>query len=319
MTPLRSSGILLALLFAGTLPAFAQTTRTVVSDDGTVRAEAALVPERPTLADNPCLHIDVSCAPTQTVRPPEFGKRYGRFRVAAFRALPETITDGKRTASFLLTLEPTAGGENSLPPIELEIVSDANGESPIRLTLPSASVNISSQSAGASLDALAGARPERFNRFGPLAAALVLCAAILASILYFRRKKQMESLLAVVESPSDRAVRELDELLRSKLHRTDIKLFYLKLTGIVRRFIEETTGLRAPEETTEEFLETLRTKGQKFFDPQMRLDMGRFLEFSDLVKFAKFQPAEQEILEGHQKALTVVRHDFSPEPKGGEA
>jgi hypothetical protein len=37
------------------------------------------------------------------------------------------------------------------------------------------------------------------------------------------------------------------------------KEFYLRLTGIVRQYIEGTTGIRAPEQTTEEFLRDVRS------------------------------------------------------------
>ena len=37
-----------------------------------------------------------------------------------------------------------------------------------------------------------------------------------------------------------------------------VKEFYLRLTGIVRQYVEDTTGIRAPEQTTEEFLRDMR-------------------------------------------------------------
>jgi hypothetical protein len=38
-----------------------------------------------------------------------------------------------------------------------------------------------------------------------------------------------------------------------------VKAFYLRLTGIVRQYVEDTTGIRAPEQTTEEFLRDMRS------------------------------------------------------------
>ena len=34
----------------------------------------------------------------------------------------------------------------------------------------------------------------------------------------------------------------------------EFALYYMELTAVVRRYIERTTGVRAPEQTTEEFL-----------------------------------------------------------------
>ena len=39
-----------------------------------------------------------------------------------------------------------------------------------------------------------------------------------------------------------------------------VKEFYLRLTGIVRQYVEDTTGIRAPEQTTEEFLRDMRSR-----------------------------------------------------------
>ena len=39
-----------------------------------------------------------------------------------------------------------------------------------------------------------------------------------------------------------------------------VKEFYLRLTGIVRQYVEDTTGIRAPEQTTEEFLRDIRSR-----------------------------------------------------------
>ena len=43
---------------------------------------------------------------------------------------------------------------------------------------------------------------------------------------------------------------ELHQLSHSGLADSDVKRFYVELTAIVRRYIERTTGIRAPEQTT---------------------------------------------------------------------
>jgi hypothetical protein len=72
-----------------------------------------------------------------------------------------------------------------------------------------------------------------------------------------------------------------------------VKEFYLRLTGIVRQYVEDTTGIRAPEQTTEEFLRDMRSRA--VFPPERSARLAEFLEAADLIKYAGQQPAEGQI------------------------
>jgi hypothetical protein len=90
-------------------------------------------------------------------------------------------------------------------------------------------------------------------------------------------------------SPRERALEELSELLARKLiEKALVKDFYIELTMVVRRYIERQHRVRAPEQTTEEFLTAVSD------DPHFGADvverLSRFLEAADLVKFAAYQP-----------------------------
>ena len=67
-----------------------------------------------------------------------------------------------------------------------------------------------------------------------------------------------------------------------------VKEFYLRLTGIVRQYVEDTTGIRAPEQTTEEFLRDMRSRAA--FPPERSVRLAEFLEAADLIKYAGQQP-----------------------------
>jgi hypothetical protein len=60
---------------------------------------------------------------------------------------------------------------------------------------------------------------------------------------------------------------------------------------VVRRYIERTHGIRAPEQTTEEFL-AAATRHPRFTPPVLA-SLRTFLESSDLVKFAGQQATPQ--------------------------
>lgn len=86
-------------------------------------------------------------------------------------------------------------------------------------------------------------------------------------------------------SPIERAMAELQRLLSRNLPSRGLyKEFYIELTLIVRRYIERTHGIRAPEQTTQEFLAA--AAHQQAFTPEVIAQLRTFLESADLVKFA---------------------------------
>ena len=83
-----------------------------------------------------------------------------------------------------------------------------------------------------------------------------------------------------------------------------IKEFYLRLTGIVRQYVEDTTGIRAPEQTTEEFLRDMRSR--QVFPRERSGRLAEFLEAADLIKYAGQQPQEGQIDEAISRAREFV-------------
>ena len=68
----------------------------------------------------------------------------------------------------------------------------------------------------------------------------------------------------------------------------------------MRFYIERRFGVRAPEQTTEEFLEAVSRDG--VFDSPTRSTLKQFLYHCDMVKFAKFRPEMEQI----QKTIDVT-------------
>ena len=82
-----------------------------------------------------------------------------------------------------------------------------------------------------------------------------------------------------------------------------MKLFYVELTAIVRRYIERTKGIHAPEQTTQEFLQEISRR--KDFPAEQSRRLRSFLEAADLVKFAAHQPREEDVEESFRRAKCV--------------
>jgi len=136
---------------------------------------------------------------------------------------------------------------------------------------------------------------------------ILLLAALAISGFFYWKKKTGKKLPAAVQLlPEEIALQELDRLLSEDLlARGAIKLFHLRISDILRRYIENRFGLKAPERTTEEFLiELSRAKsfGNALLGSHTTL-LAEFLTQCDLVKFARHEPTIAE----SEKTVVICR------------
>lgn len=71
-----------------------------------------------------------------------------------------------------------------------------------------------------------------------------------------------------------------------------VKVFYYRVSAILRGYLERRFHVSAPEMTTEEFLVASATGTH--FEPATRAELQLFLEACDLVKYARFSPDPDE-------------------------
>lgn len=141
------------------------------------------------------------------------------------------------------------------------------------------------------------------------AIAAVLLVIGVAFWLWKRRqpKAPVPPVLRVL-SPYEFAMKALQRL---REENPEVEEYYTRLSNIVRQFLEEQFGLRAPERTTEEFLREL-SQGSRLTVEQKQL-LEAFLLESDLVKFAKLRPDEADRQRAFDAAEKFVR-DAVPTP-----
>ena len=109
-------------------------------------------------------------------------------------------------------------------------------------------------------------------------------------------------------SPKERALTELAELLARRLTETEhVREFYYELTMIVRRYIERAHRVRAPEQTTEEFL-TAASRDPRFTPPVIAR-LRAFLQAADLVKYAAVRPEAGAVEQAVQTARSYFETD----------
>ena len=134
-------------------------------------------------------------------------------------------------------------------------------------------------------------------------------------MIAFRRRKR-RPIEPPRRTPEEIAQEALALLLAENLPaRGLVKEFYLRLTGIVRQYVEDTTGLRAPEQTTEEFLRDMRSRN--VFPRERSARLAEFLEAADLVKYAGQRPEEGQIDQAVARAHEFVNAAPAPAVMAG--
>lgn len=131
--------------------------------------------------------------------------------------------------------------------------------------------------------------------------------AVLASLLVgwwlwrrWQARVQAEPVVPTIPAP----VRARQRLEAALAWLEQPKPFVTAVSDALRDYLEEAFQLRAPEQTTEEFLVALQESAM--LSPQQKSSLRDFLESCDMVKFAKYEPLDSELRELHGYALQLV-------------
>jgi hypothetical protein len=139
---------------------------------------------------------------------------------------------------------------------------------------------------------------------------MILVALVLAWRYAHRRMTHIP-----VTPPVPAHLRAKQMLERALAFIVEPKQFCTLVSNTIRTYLEERFNFRAPERTTEEFLRELQTTD--LLTAEQKESLGKFLESCDLVKFAKYEPRENELRELHSAALLLVEETEPTETKSG--
>jgi HAMP domain-containing protein len=318
-----SRGGLAALVLAAALSAPAGAGEEPLAshvETGPVSADVRVTPAEPVIGDPLLLELEVRAEPGVELLMPEFGEALGRFAITAFAPAAEIADDGGTIARQRYTLQPARSGEQTVPPLLVEFVDRRPGRDPApegldayellteRIDFEVSSVlppdaPLEPRPPLGPLPPMAGPAAPRWPWV--VGAVVVLAAAApfaARSFLAARSRSRRRSAYEVARG-------ELDALLYGpRPDASGMDAFFVKLSGIVRRYLETRFGLLAPELTTEEFLDAL-SSSPELVRSHRELLQG-FLHRADLVKFAHHVPdraALQDSIDSAQRFLEETR------------
>lgn len=259
-----------------------------------VAVEASAGPTRVTVGDRILYTLVISVPKGLEVTPPALGQKIGDFHIREMGREQAARKEGKEEHRFLYDLRVYETGEKLIPPLAIAVRDDKGRATEV----DGGSISVAVESV---LDVdpkdIKDIKPPLALAYIPVALLAWLGAgaalAVVAVILVARRRRPKEERKPPPPPPHVIAYDELRRLLGMNLIARGLVMeYYVRISWIVRRYIERRFGLRAPERTTEEFLAEAAASGR--LDVRARTLVGDFLEKCDMVKFAKYGPTGDE-------------------------
>ncbi len=282
--------------------------------NGPVTAVMRLSHDELTIADRLRVELETVSAPEWDIEFPVLGDELEAFAVSDYGASgPEAIEGNLMRRVKWYVLEPFLSGEYEIPELEIAFFQAGEDKKHSLLTDP-VKVKVVSLM-GEDRDKLKDIHPIKDVVSLPppsrawiaiTGVVLMALACLLAAGAKMLKRRGGTTALAVAPPPAhETAYRRLKELVdRDLIAQGKIDEFYVELSDIIRRYIEDRFGLHAPDMTTEEFLaevssgETLKRKDAGLLD--------EFLAHCDLVKFAKHRPTDEEIRKAFDSAKAFI-------------
>jgi hypothetical protein len=292
-----------------------QTTGTAlerVTERGPITARIHLEPAEPTIGDTLTVVLEVTAEKDVELLMPEFGQALERFPIVDFLPTERVDEQGRTVSSQRYTLELTTSGSTSIPPLIVEFVDHRadskpapEGEDAYELLTERIPFDVKSvvpkAAAGSLKPPLAELEPLRSPRTYAVIAIFGILAVLAAGLVAYRVMRGWSAGVRR-QSAYEVAAQRLAALVDRPLPGPDaVGAFFVELSDLIRRYLEDRFELRAPELTTEEFLGVAADSPD--LSDEHKGFLRDFLQSADMVKFARFVPGEVEINE----ALDLAR------------
>lgn len=282
------------------------------TERGPVSARVRVEPTPLPIGDPVTLTIEITAEDGVELLLPVFGASLERFAILEFVPREHIDEAGRTISTQTYRLQAPSSGQHAIPPITVEFVDRRPGQRPapededafellterLEFTVESVVPEDAGDDLKPPLGPLGALSVDDPPRWPWLGAGLALAlAGIALSVVFWRLRARGKN-----RSAYEIALARLAELeARPRPGAEAMDSFFVEISDLVRRYLEDRFALHAPELTTEEFLEVASSS------PDLTLDDRRFLQNflgnADQVKFARLVPAEDEV----ETVLSAVR------------
>lgn len=267
-------------------------------DDGPVKVVVEVWPKAPNLGDP--IHLRVS-AETQdgiAIDLPFQEDALGRFSVTGYSRTDKRVAD-RRVQQADYELAAPSSGRHRIPPLRLEL---AEGKEILTDEVPLVIGTVSVARTDAEVSAPHDALPEVVGAT-PIWVWILAGAGALGGLFavgaWWRGRGRRAHQVRI--TAYDAALRRLLALEASgPPEQGSADAWFVELSGIVRNYLEGRYEIRAPELTTEEFIQAA-ARSPELADAHRQL-LSQFMDRCDRVKFAGYRPESEESLATLQAA-----------------
>lgn len=270
------------------------------------------------IGDQINLELLIKSKPPTEIILPVFQDTLGKFEIVSFDAIDTQKTDDELILKRKIKLTIFDSGSHFIPPISLlYLKTSVNQYATVQTdSLP---IYVSGIEVDTTKDIkdIKGIIEVPYSIWDYIPYILVVLGIILiAGLVYYFTRKFRRRKEAIAEEmklpPHIIALKELKQLDSEKLwQRGEIKQFHIRLTEIVRKYIERRFSIQALEMISSEIIDELNHLGS--IDKELVKKMERSFGISDLVKFAKFLPLPDENTFCIQVAFEFVENTKPPE------
>ncbi len=266
------------------------------------------------IAERINLTIGVDIGEDYEVEMPAFGDKLEQFGIVDYHTTqPELKDNSRKLVSRSYILEPFLSGDYKISPMKIAFFRKDEKDNGVHyVETPEIIIRVKSllpdDMGNMKLNEIIHPLPypRSYTVWIWSTAGIVLVALLAGGIFLHRKRLTARAASEIRLKAHEIAYNELRALVDENLiEKGDIKEFYHRLSAIVRRYIENRFGLRAPEQTTEEFLSGLEYASG--FPSQYKPLLKNFLKHSDLVKFARFQPDDEDIQKSFDSCKAFIQ------------